>query len=190
MARKLVKREHSKKSVRAGAQRGHVVIVACQHGMLWSTLYVIATTAYLLATRVISKEVLPSAVILLVAVSALVLTYVDPANSGLAERHIDHLVVSPQSGLMDGGSSLQRYSGRQTADGPIDGKERGAFRGHSLDGSVWLDHHSHRCAAAVVLDPRKGSNVCVAFRHRYTVYGAACKYRRQSSSHVSRAETS
>ena len=45
-------------------------IAAFQHILLWSALYVTASTAYMIVSGVITTDVMPAAILLLVSVSA------------------------------------------------------------------------------------------------------------------------
>jgi ABC-type transport system involved in cytochrome bd biosynthesis fused ATPase/permease subunit len=49
--------------------KGHIAIIVAQHVLLYSSGYVIASTAYLIHTRSITNDLLPAAVILIFAVS-------------------------------------------------------------------------------------------------------------------------
>jgi len=45
-------------------------IVAFQHMLLWSSLYVTTSTAYMIVSGAIATDVMPAAILLLVSVSA------------------------------------------------------------------------------------------------------------------------
>ena len=48
---------------------GHEAIVAFQHILLWTSLYVLASVVYMLASGAITSEVLASSILLLTGVS-------------------------------------------------------------------------------------------------------------------------
>lgn len=177
MARKLIKREQSAQRLDSRAPWSHAAVIACQHGMLWSSLYVIASTAYLLAMGVISAEVLPSAVVLLVAVGTFVPPKVDVANLRLAGRYLHRLVGSAQPGVVASGSSIQRPTGEQITDSRVDGEKLVAFRRHSMDGCVWTDYHFHGGATADMSGISRSCTDWIVAGHWYTMLSAACRCR-------------
>lgn len=58
-----------KRQTHQNRRSAFVAIVCCQQLLLWSSLYVVASTSYLFALKAISADILPSAILLLVAVS-------------------------------------------------------------------------------------------------------------------------
>lgn len=70
MGRKLIRRMPTEKKEKTRLLSGHAAIVACQHLLLLSSGYVLASTACLIRIGVITKDLLPLAVILLFSVRA------------------------------------------------------------------------------------------------------------------------
>lgn len=68
MGRKLIRRVPTEQDLSKKLPKGHIAIVAAQHVLLYSSGYVIASTAYLVHTSTITKDLLPAAVILVFAV--------------------------------------------------------------------------------------------------------------------------
>jgi ABC-type transport system involved in cytochrome bd biosynthesis fused ATPase/permease subunit len=69
MGRKLIRRMPTEKDKSNKIQKGHIAIIVAQHVLLYSSGYVIASTAYLIHTGIITNDLLPAAVILVFAVS-------------------------------------------------------------------------------------------------------------------------
>jgi hypothetical protein len=69
MGRKLVRRMPTEKDRSNKLSKGHITIIVAQHVLLYSSGYVIASTAYLIHTRIVTNDLLPAAVILVFAVS-------------------------------------------------------------------------------------------------------------------------
>jgi ABC-type transport system involved in cytochrome bd biosynthesis fused ATPase/permease subunit len=69
MGRKLIRRMPTEKDQKTRIPKGHIAIIVAQHVLLYSSGYVIASTAYLIHTRSITNDLLPAAVILIFAVS-------------------------------------------------------------------------------------------------------------------------
>jgi hypothetical protein len=69
MGRKLIRRMPTEKDQKTRTPKGHIAIIIAQHVLLYSSGYVIASTAYLIHTRSITNDLLPAAVILVFAVS-------------------------------------------------------------------------------------------------------------------------
>jgi hypothetical protein len=69
MGRKLIRRVPvEKESSGDNLAKGHITIVVAQHLLLYSSGYVVASTAYLTYNGAFTKELLPIAVILVFAV--------------------------------------------------------------------------------------------------------------------------
>lgn len=69
MGRKLIRRVPVEKESKSdNPAKGHVTIIVAQHFLLYSTAYVIASTAYLTHNGTFTKDLLPIAVILVFAV--------------------------------------------------------------------------------------------------------------------------
>jgi ABC-type transport system involved in cytochrome bd biosynthesis fused ATPase/permease subunit len=69
MGRKLVRRMPTEKDRSNKLSKGHITIIVAQHVLLYSSGYVIASTAYPIHTRIVTNDLLPAAVILVFAVS-------------------------------------------------------------------------------------------------------------------------
>jgi ABC-type transport system involved in cytochrome bd biosynthesis fused ATPase/permease subunit len=68
MGRKLIRRMPTDEDRSNKVSKGHAGIVVAQHVLLFSSGYVIASTAYLIHTGSITNDLLPTAVILVFAV--------------------------------------------------------------------------------------------------------------------------
>ena len=68
MSRKLIKRVLTEKDYSDKWSKGHATIIAAQHCLLYSSGYVLASTAYLIHNGTFTKDLLPIAVTLVFAV--------------------------------------------------------------------------------------------------------------------------
>lgn len=68
MGRKLIRRVPTEKDPEEKIAKGHIAIIVAQHLLTYSSGYVVASTAYLIHTRTITKDLLPAAILLLFAV--------------------------------------------------------------------------------------------------------------------------
>lgn len=73
MGRKLIRRfpveKETERDESKDSRKEHVAIVIAQHLLLWSSGYIVASTAYLVHTGAITKDLIPTAVILIFTVS-------------------------------------------------------------------------------------------------------------------------
>lgn len=72
---------------------GRVTIVICQNALLWSALYVIASTIFLLVAGAVDAQAIPSAVMYLVAVRAPSL--VPESSSDMVAGHLVTILPPP-----------------------------------------------------------------------------------------------
>jgi hypothetical protein len=71
MGRKLIRRLPVEKESKAATRKRLLAMVFLQHVLLWSSAYVVASTAYLIHTGAITKELMPVAAVLVFTVSVL-----------------------------------------------------------------------------------------------------------------------
>lgn len=72
MGRKLIRRLPVEKESSAGSTKKRLlVIIFAQHVLLWSSAYVVGSTAYLIHTGAVTKELIPVATVLVFTVSVL-----------------------------------------------------------------------------------------------------------------------
>lgn len=67
MGRKLIRRVPVEKVEKDASERiakGHIAIIIAQHLLIYSSGYVIASTAYLIHTGAITRDLLPTAIML------------------------------------------------------------------------------------------------------------------------------
>jgi hypothetical protein len=64
MGRKLIRRVSVEKDVGNKSAKGHITIIIAQHFLLYTSGYVVASTAYLIYNGTFTKDLLPIAVIL------------------------------------------------------------------------------------------------------------------------------
>lgn len=145
MGRKLVRRVPLEKDLDKKSRKGHVAIIIAQHLLLWSSGYVVASTAYLIHIGAIAKDLIPAAVILTFTVS--LAETVSPA--------IKQLLISPglrkpavYLHLQRSRLALDKTSGQELSDVPsmsaIIGKECFAVHRNRLGRGIGRRDHLHR----------------------------------------------
>jgi hypothetical protein len=68
MGRKLIRRMPTEQESSKKWAKGHITIIIAHHVLLYSSGYVVASTAYLIHSGTFTKALLPTAVILIFAV--------------------------------------------------------------------------------------------------------------------------
>lgn len=145
MGRKLVKRVLIEKNLDKKPRKGHVAIIIAQHLLLWSSGYVIASTAYLIHTEAITKDLIPAAVILISTVG--LAEMVSPAIKQLlitpGLRKLAFYLHMQRSGLALDKTSRQKLSDIPSMS-PIIGKECFAVHRNRLGRGIGRRDHLHR----------------------------------------------
>ncbi|RMX88769.1 hypothetical protein D0869_01391 [Hortaea werneckii] len=146
---------------------GHEAIVAFQHILLWTSVYVLASEIYMLASGAVTSELLASSILLLTSLCC----------NGLPRLPHDSLVhVSPTTDI-----ARQRSLDYKV----MAGKAQSSCGGHPLDGSV----RSQYCvydSKTTALHTREWSNTQLSHTRRKALRSPTHRRRRQSPSDASR----
>jgi len=145
MGRKLVRRVPIEKNLDKKSRKGHVAIVVAQHLLLWSSGYVVASTAYLIHIGAITKGLIPAAVVLIFTVS--LAETISPA--------IKQLLTTPglrkpavYLHMQRSGLALDKTSRQELSDvlsmSAIIGKEYFAVHRNRLGRGIGRRDHLHR----------------------------------------------
>lgn len=133
---------------------GHEAIVAFQHILLWTSLYVLASEVYMLASGAVTSEVLASSILLLTSVrtSASWCTWKKPTNltSGI-ERCRNSLHCLPHYSLNHISTTTNIACQRRSLDNsPVAGKAEPPCGSDALDGGMRSQHRFHDSKTATL----------------------------------------
>jgi hypothetical protein len=183
MGRKLIRRMPTEKDKSNKIPKGHIAIIVAQHVLLYSSGYVIASTAYLIHTGIITNDLLPAAVILVFAVSLYKVGRHVSQLTGIGlcincvrlplQRDSMAMVSTRWEKLFD----ITSVSGNSI-------QVRHPICGHSLDGGYRARYRFHSREASVVSRVCESTTALSGDRRWRTVYNTTRQCCRESLGHV------
>lgn len=143
-----------KRKAKEERSTGHEAIVAFQHILLWTSLYVLASEVYMLASGAITSEVLASSILLLTSVSTSALRHTWNKSMNLTsriERCRNSLHCLPHDSLNHISTTTNIACQRRSLDSkPVAGKAKPSCGSDALDWGMRSQHRFHDSKTAAL----------------------------------------
>jgi len=184
MGRKLIRRVPIDKDSSTKWAKGHITIVTTQHFLLYSSGYVITSTAYLIHSGTFTKDLLPTAVILIFAVCFHGIRCIREQELIFAGLCVTPLHLRLQ---LDNPAITSTHREKLLGFIIMPGSAIKVFRpasGYSLDGGYRTGPRFYCRQTFVVSHVSKSKSPLASDRCRHTMYTTACWCRSKPHSNV------